>query len=191
LERLYAVQVISSRNAAHRRKAVVLVGFMGAGKTSVGQALAQRLGWRFVDLDHQIEARERRSIAEIFRDSGEQAFRQAETAALQSLLKALGDGDPTVVALGGGAFAQPANVALLQSALVPTIFLDATADELWERCCAQGLDRPLLRDDAEFARLYEERRPHYLKAGVRLQTSGKPTGQVVREIESLIGEQQL
>jgi len=183
--------VLTSRNAAHRRKAVFLVGYMGAGKTSVGQALAHRLGWRFVDLDRQIEARERRTVADIFRDSGEAAFRQLETRALQALLKALSDGDPTVIALGGGAFAQPANVAMLQSAGVRVIFLDAPAEELWQRCTntKAANERPLLREKLEFTRLCEERRPHYLKAGFHLQTAGKTPGEVVREIEFILGEQ--
>lgn len=185
--------MLTSRNAAHRRKAVFLVGFMGAGKTSVGQALAHRLGWRFVDLDRQIEARERRTIAQIFQNDGEEVFRQLETRALQALLKALGDGDPTVVALGGGAFAQPTNVALLQNAGVHIIFLDAPAEELWQRCTnsRSGIERPLLREKVEFTRLCEERRPYYQKAGFHLQTAGKTPGDVVRELEFILGEQSL
>ena len=86
-------------------RAVVLVGFMGAGKSSVGAALGRRLGWPFEDLDERIQAREQRSIEQIFRLSGEPAFRQLEHAALNSLIAEL-DASAKVVAVGGGAFAQ-------------------------------------------------------------------------------------
>ena len=85
-------------------RAVFLVGFMAAGKTTVGQELARRLGWDFVDLDARIESCERQSIPEIFRERGESGFRLAETGALRDLLT--GSLQPNcVVALGGGAFA--------------------------------------------------------------------------------------
>ena len=78
---------------------------MGAGKTSVGKALSQDLGWPFEDLDDRLESREGRTVEQIFRESGEQAFRRAETAALRELLDELGPA-PKIVALGGGAFVQ-------------------------------------------------------------------------------------
>jgi hypothetical protein len=86
---------------------VFLVGFMGAGKTATGEALAHLLGWRFVDLDARIEEREERSIAEIFKTDGESAFRQIETGVLGAVLAERKD--RTVVALGGGAFSDPQN----------------------------------------------------------------------------------
>lgn len=184
-----ALPVMMSRNLAHRRKAVFLVGFMGAGKTTVGEALAHRLGWRFADLDQQVEARERRSIAQIFAESGEEEFRQAETRALEALLKALKDGDPTVVALGGGAFAQAANAALLKSAGVRTVFLDAPMDALWQRCAESDAARPLRRDQQAFKKLYEERKPHYLSAEFHVETGNKSPSEVMREIQFLLGEQ--
>ncbi len=179
-----------SRNLAHRRKAVFLVGFMGAGKTTVGAALAHRLGWRFVDLDRQLEARERRTVAEIFREGGEEEFRNAETRALAALLKALKDGDPTVVALGGGAFARRENAALLKSAGVRTVFLDAPVDELWQRCAEAEIDRPLRKNEEVFRQLCEERRPHYLTAEFHVETGDKTPSEVMREIQLLLGEQQ-
>src|ERR1700752_4953217 len=94
---------------ADRREAVacgiVLVGFMGAGKTSVGRELGQRLGWPFVDLDDRVQAREKRTIAEIFRSSGESEFRRAEHEALRELLKEVERG-LLVIAVGGGAFSR-------------------------------------------------------------------------------------
>ena len=86
---------------------------MGAGKSSVGQAMGKLLGWAFEDLDERIESREGRAVAEIFRDSGESAFRRAEHAALKELLKELRSGTEKVVALGGGAFVPERNAALI------------------------------------------------------------------------------
>lgn len=94
-------------------RAVFLVGFMGAGKTSVGRALGAMLGWPFEDLDERIQKREGRSIENIFRESGEAAFRQAEHSALRELLSGPAKSQ-CVVALGGGAFAQEENTALLR-----------------------------------------------------------------------------
>lgn len=94
-------------------RAVFLVGFMGAGKSCVGQALSERLGWRFRDLDAMIEAREGRSIADIFRESGESGFRQVEYEVFGELLARLEQEAPLIVALGGGTFAQAENAALL------------------------------------------------------------------------------
>ncbi len=171
-----------------RTQAVFLVGFMGAGKTSVGEMLAHRLGWRFVDLDRQIEARAGCSVAEIFRDRGEAGFRALETEALRKLLNALSDGDPTVVALGGGAFAQAENVKLLEEAAVQVVFLDAPLDELRRRLGQSDPSRPLFVDAEHFRRLFEERQIHYRRAPYRVQTAGKTVAEVAREIEFLLQE---
>jgi shikimate kinase len=154
---------------------------MGAGKTSVGGALGRQLGWRFEDLDDRVQAREGRSIEAIFRDSGETAFRQAETAALRELLEQLDDA-PRIVALGGGAFVQPENASLLAGSTVTTVFLDGDPDELFRRCQEQGLDRPLRKDVDSFRQLYATRRPHYLKASIRIQTTGKSVEAIAEEI---------
>ncbi len=163
-------------------RAVFLVGFMGAGKTSVGRALSKRLGWRFEDLDDRIQARERRSVPEIFEDSGEAGFRQAERAALRELLAEIDSGPPRVAALGGGAFVQDEIASLLAASGGATVFLDAPVDELWRRCGSDVVDRPLRREESEFRRLYDMRRPRYLHASLRVETAGKAIEQVVREI---------
>jgi shikimate kinase len=171
------------------RNAVFLVGFMGAGKSSVGRALGQRLNWLFEDLDDRIEQRERRSVAEIFRDSGEEGFRAAEHAALQEVLDDLHGRASImrVIALGGGAFAQQANAALLKAAGVPTVFLDAPAGELWQRCCTQaseaGTERPLLKSREQFEKLCAARRRHYAKAQLKMNTSGRSVEAIAAEIE--------
>jgi shikimate kinase len=168
-------------------RAVVLVGFMGAGKSSVGAALSRRLGWPFEDLDERIQAREQRSIEQIFRLSGEAGFRQLEHAALRSLVDELG-AHPKVMALGGGAFVQANNAALLEEAGLATVFLDAPAGELFRRCQEQQqVERPLRGDAKEFHRLYEERRPCYLKARVRIETAGKQVEEVAVEAITHLG----
>jgi shikimate kinase len=151
-------------------RAVFLVGFMASGKTTVARELARRLDWDFVDLDARIESRERQTIPEIFRDRGESAFRLAETSALRDLTESL-DRD-TVIALGGGTFAQPKNRQLLRS--WPSVFLEVPLDELWRRSLEDPAKRPLRKDNlTEFARLYEYRLPFYRQATMTVVTSGK------------------
>jgi shikimate kinase len=165
---------------------VFLVGFMGAGKSSVGRALGERLNWVFEDLDDRIEAREGRTVAEIFRDSGESQFRRAEHAALEEVLRELRGGGTRIVALGGGAFVQKENAARLKASGVPTIFLDAPVEELWQRCSTQatesGAERPLLRNREHFRELYGTRRRSYAKALLKIQTGGRPVETIAAEI---------
>ena len=175
------VEAPAARRGAPVR-AVFLVGHMGAGKTSVGRALGQRLGWRFEDLDDRIQAREGRRIPEIFEQSGEAEFRRSELAALRQLLAEVDSGAPLIAALGGGAFVQEKVASLLQQSGCITVFLDAPADELWRRCGADVVERPLRREEAEFRRLYETRRPRYLRAQLRVETGGREIERVVHEI---------
>lgn len=171
--------------------AIFLVGFMGAGKSTVGHALGRHLDWAFEDLDDRIERREGHSVAEIFRDSGEEAFRRAERAALREVLEELGTGIPRVVALGGGAFSKKENAALLKAFSMPTIFLDAPVEELWQRCSTQadeaGTQRPLLRSWEQFSELYETRRRSYSKALLKIQTGSRPVRMIVEEIAETLG----
>ena len=170
--------------------AVFLVGFMGAGKSSVGRALGQRLNWIFEDLDDRIERREKRRVAEIFRDSGEPAFRRAEILALKQAIEETQGGVPKVIALGGGAFAQPESVALLKTAGALTVFLDAAVEELWDRCrkhaAQSGAERPLLQDMKHFQRLYKSRRTHYQKAALHVKTGNRTIDAIAAEIEQLL-----
>jgi shikimate kinase len=175
---------------------IFLVGFMGAGKSSVGRALGQRLNWIFEDLDDRIEAREGRTVAEIFRDSGESEFRRAEQAALEQVLGELRGGVARIVALGGGAFVQEENAARLMAAGVPTIFLDAPVEELWQRCRTQasgtpagesGTERPLLRSLEQFRKLYETRHSSYSEATLKIQTGGRAVETIAAEIAEALG----
>lgn len=167
--------------------AVVLVGFMGAGKTSVGRALGRRLGWTFEDLDGRVEAREGRRIGEIFRESGEAEFRRAEHQALREALLEAETAPARILAVGGGAFVQTENASLLDRAETPTVFLDAPVDELWRRCSADAVERPLRRKEEEFRQLYGARRPRYLRARLRVETGGRKIEQVVDEIVESLG----
>ena len=166
---------------------------MGAGKSSVGRILAQRMKRLFEDLDDRIERREARTVTEIFRSSGEEAFRRAERNALQELLTELHrGGEEKIIALGGGAFVQPAIADLLQAARVPTIFLDAPVEELWQRCQtragAHGAERPLLSSRDRFSELYHARHGGYMQATLRIETGGRTVEAVADEIARALKE---
>jgi shikimate kinase len=181
----------SAKPAGVSGSAVFLVGFMGAGKSSVGRALGQLLNWMFEDLDDRIEAREGRTVAEIFRNAGESEFRRAEHAALKHVLQELGGGGARIIALGGGAFVQKENAALLKRSGVPTVFLDAPVEDLWRRCCAQasetGVGRPLLRSREQFRKLYDTRSRSYSKASLKIQTGSRAVEAIAAEIVDTLG----
>jgi len=159
---------------------IALVGFMGAGKTTVGRLLAERLGWRFIDLDELIEAREGRTIPQIFAEHGEQRFREIER---EILARQLDSGSRfAVLALGGGAFVNEGIRDLLRSREVPAVWLDAPADELFRRCEQPGTPRPLRRDLQQFCELYESRLPSYRCANFQVLTNSKEVASVAEEI---------
>jgi shikimate kinase len=180
-------EITSPEKPCARRKAaaVSLVGFMGAGKTTVGRALAHELDWGFLDLDDLVEQRTGRSIDEIFRQEGENGFRALEHVALREVLD--GARGPLVLALGGGAFIEARNRELLFLAGVPAIFLDAPLEELLRRCREASLARPLLGGQHHFSQLYHQRRPVYLEALVSIDTGGRQIASVVEEIISVLG----
>src|SRR6185437_9252347 len=131
-------------------RCVVLIGFMGAGKTTVGRALAKSLRWNFLDLDDVIEQREQKSVAEIFASFGEPAFRSMESAALTALLQDQEASSDLVLALGGGAFVQKQNRDALSAAGAITVLLEAPLEELRRRCQVEQKARPLAKHDARF-----------------------------------------
>ena len=172
---------------------IVLVGFMGAGKTTVGRLLAQKLAWTFIDLDDEIVNCYGRTIAQIFEQSGEPGFRAIERSALQSLITSLDAPEHDhelscrgeagiVLGIGGGAFVQPENAALLREHGFTSVFLDASVDELRQRCADAGATRPLYGDENLFRQLYEARRGGYMAADLRVDTGGKTPAQVVDEL---------
>jgi shikimate kinase len=169
-------------------RSVFLVGFMGAGKSTVGRILAQRLAWAFYDLDMVIEAQEKMSVATIFATAGEPRFRELERAALAKLLQNELRRADAVVALGGGAFAQAENRKILQLYGARTVWLSAPIEELRRRCSESGSQRPLAADVARFEQLFESRRDAYGLADFRVETGGKPVEDVVAEIERWVNE---
>ena len=173
---------------------ICLAGFMGCGKTTVGRLLARQLSWRFVDLDTRIEEQAGLRITEIFDRRGEAAFREIEH---EQLIRALGEAaeqdTSTVLALGGGTFAQPRNVELLRAFGVAggsaarggavVIWLDSPIEVLLARCVTMD-DRPLFRDEASFRKLYEQRLPFYQQADYRVESNTDPR-RVVEQILAL------
>lgn len=163
---------------------MALVGFMGAGKTTVGQELARRLNWRFHDLDDLIRAAEGTTIEQIFEQRGEMAFREVERRILASAFER--KDSPLVLALGGGAFVDAENRKRLDLLGVPAVFLDAPVEELFARSEQPEVVRPLRRDREHFYALYEKRRAEYARAAVCVQTSGKEIGEIAEEIISAL-----
>lgn len=149
-----------------RTPGLYVVGFMGAGKTTVGRHLAHRLGWNFFDTDQEIEHAEASTIAEIFAQRGETEFRRIESAIIRQHVQWIERGRPAVLALGGGAFADPANRRILEPNGI-SIWLDCPLPVV-ERRVAQNADRPLARDPVLLAALFDSRREHYLLADVHV-----------------------
>ena len=149
-----------------RTPGIYLVGFMGSGKSTIGRLLADRMGWHFVDLDAEIEATQGTSIAEIFETRGEAEFRRIEREKMRALVRAIESGRPTVLALGGGAIVQPENYALVENNGI-TVWLDCPFETVRRRV-EQASHRPLARDPASFAQLYETRRESYARADYRI-----------------------
>ncbi|MGB7553886.1 MAG: shikimate kinase [Candidatus Korobacteraceae bacterium] len=166
---------------------VALTGFMGAGKTTVGRALASLLDWSFFDLDHEIELRQKLLVRELFQLHGEEGFREIETDTLRSLLQQASS--PTVIALGGGTFVRPANAELLRRRGVRIVFLETAIEELQERCRVADQNspenpRPLAATPEAFHALYARRLPFYRNADITVDATGKEVEQLAREIVS-------
>lgn len=165
---------------------VVLVGFMGAGKTSVGRLLADRLGWRFVDVDEVVEDRAGRSVREIFEAHGEARFRELEDEAVVEIL----DDVEVVVATGGGWAARPGRLRSLPPGTV-SILLEVGAEEAVRRARRQPGDRPLLEVGDPLAtagELLAARAEHYAEATVRVDTEGRSVDDVTSRILEILAE---
>jgi len=154
---------------------------MGSGKTTVGTLLARQLAWRFVDLDERIEESAGLAIPEIFERFGEPTFRQMEADQLRAALgRASESKEGTILALGGGTYAQPGCPEFLRSAGAPVLWLDSPIEVLLSRCMTMT-GRPLFRDEASFRALHAQRLPSYQLADYRVDSSGEPSS-VVAEI---------
>lgn len=157
-----------------------LVGFMGAGKTTVARALGRRIGWRAEDIDHRIEARERRSVSAIFAREGEPYFRQAERAVLQELLPQRN----VVISTGGGTFVDPDNRAMMLSDGA-VAWLDIPLARVVDRVPVDGR-RPLASDRVQMEQLYDRRQAAYILAHTRVDAS-RPVDEVVERLLEWIG----
>jgi len=163
---------------------VCLCGFMGCGKTTVGNLLARQLGWRFEDLDARIEERTALSIPAIFEQMGEPAFRRIENDQLEAILgQAAESREPFILALGGGTYAQPGTADRLRSAGAVVVWLDCPVEMLLSRC-ATMTNRPLFRDEPSFRSLLAARLPFYAQADHRVAGGGEP-GRIVEAILAL------
>ncbi|MCJ7755383.1 MAG: shikimate kinase [Thermoanaerobaculales bacterium] len=157
---------------------IYLVGFMGAGKTSAGQQLAQHLDARFLDLDDRLSEVFGCSISEVFSNHGEAAFRAAETEVLQDLCGAEG----LVVSTGGGAFSSESNRRLIDESGGISVFLDLSWEVLENRLANDNDGRPVYENAEQARRLFMERLPHYRRAAVSVALSGDETPAAVAEI---------
>ena len=161
---------------------IYLVGFMAAGKSTVARALADRLGWRAEDVDALIEARERRTIADIFGRQGEPYFRGVERDILKLLLPLR----HVVVATGGGTFMEADNRAAMNMDGV-SIWLDVPFDLLLARLPADGR-RPLAADRQQMERLFALRQTAYAQAHVRIEAGAAPPDEIAERIIERIGQ---
>jgi shikimate kinase len=161
---------------------IFLVGFMGSGKTTVGQHLAARLGGRFIDLDERIAQAAGRSIPELFQTEGETGFRQREHAALVQVCAALRQDDLlwNIVALGGGTFTRPENRNYIRQTGC-SVWLDVPFDILATRVVPDGR-RPLWTSVDEARLRYEQRRADYAQADIRVPVGTAPPEQVAEDV---------
>ncbi len=150
-----------------------MTGFMGAGKSTVGRALAKELGWQFVDLDEEVETLAGCAVSEIFRSRGEAAFRALEIRALRDLRAP----NPLVVATGGGVMSRESARRVMSQRGV-TVWIDAPFEVLAQRLAeTELLSRPMFRDETQVRALWESRLPDYERADftVRIRGDEKPS----------------
>ena len=158
---------------------IALIGFMGTGKSSVGQIVAAQLHFTFLDTDHVIEARAGKSISEIFAQQGEPVFRELEKKIVGELITR----KKTVISTGGGLPANPDNLASLKTHSL-VVCLWASPEKIWERVRSQT-HRPLLNEAdplAKIRRLLEEREPYYRQADVLLNTELRSLKDVAQQV---------
>jgi shikimate kinase len=163
---------------------IFLVGFMGAGKTTVGRLLAQKLDYSFYDLDDLIVERTGKSIRQIFSESGEEEFRRLETEAIRTCL----DYEKAVIALGGGAYVSELNSNLMRE-IGKTIWLDCPLEICFARIESDN-SRPLLATGPEMQALLERRLPSYALADFVIRTEARSPEEIAFEIISLLSGQE-
>lgn len=157
---------------------IVIIGFMGSGKTTVAAALARQLDCSITDLDSFIAEREGHSAAEIIAQNGEAAFREVEARALRDVLE---KDDARVIALGGGAWANVTNRALVAEHDCLSVWLDAPFELCWERIMSGETVRPLAPDLASAERLYDHRKASYQLSDRQLKVSSEDSPKTLAE----------
>lgn len=166
-----------------RTPGLFLVGFMGSGKSTVGRSLAEELGWCFFDIDEEIEQDQKTTIAQLFSERGEDAFRELESNALRRRVTYIEAGNPCVVALGGGAFVQQRNWEIVENNGV-TVWLDCPLNVIRSRL-GDLSTRPLAADPVAMAKLFEARRPLYARADFHVKSDCEDPFEVTRRILQL------
>lgn len=158
------------------RKLIVIIGFMGSGKTTVARELARLLRCRAIDLDEVITERERRSPAEIIEQNGEDEFRRIETEALRQVLnEQLDNSETCIIAFGGGTWILPNNRELIAQHAGLAVWLDAPFDLCWQRIEASAETRPLARTREVAEKLFDDRRSIYEQAHFHVAVSSSRT----------------
>ena len=164
-------------------KSIILTGFMGTGKTAVGKELSGMLGVKLIDIDTEIEISQNMTINDIFKNFGEQCFREIET----EMIKKFSKKNNIIISTGGGAVLKDENMtAMRENGII--FCLNASADTILERTKSSG-DRPLLKVENPMAKINElliYRRPFYEKAGIMIDTDGKTPLQIAGEIAGIV-----
>jgi len=157
---------------------IVIVGFMGCGKTTVARALAARLSCEVIDLDSFIAEREGRSPAEIIREGGEPAFREIETQALRDALE---QSKAQVIALGGGAGTIEINRTLVEQHDYLSVWLNTPFEVCWERIQSSANTRPLAPDLDTARKLYESRQDDYRLSSIHIRVVDGDTPEAIAD----------
>lgn len=162
------------------KRSICLIGFMGSGKTTIGQKLAEALGYRWVDMDQYIEAQEGCTIVEIFKQHGEAYFRRLEYKYLKELVAS----PPMIISTGGGAITTPENISILQEQY--TFYLSYPFEVLYKRIAGDE-KRPLATNYEEILQRYQSRQEFYKIASYKcIDCLDQRVEQVVDEIISIL-----